>query len=455
MILQFVVNLALARLLVPADFGAIGMLAIFIAVSTVLIDGGFGSALIQKKEPSQSDYSTIFWWNLFFSSFLYLILYSVAPFIAYFFSMPILCAVLRVIGISLIINSIFSIQIVRLKKSLAFKAIAIVNITSYIVGASIAVIMAYYSFGVWSLVAMQISYGIVSLIVLAIITKWHPSIKFSQKSLKELFSFGGFIMAADILQEICKNLQGIIIGKRFSASQMGYYAQAYKLDRITSYSIPQVIVQVMYPIYSSIQDDKDRLRHIVCMNLRVISFVIFPILALLIIFAEPLIIWLYGSKWMESILYFQILCIGGFAVCLQNINYYAVAAVGKSKVLFYCSFYKWGFLLAALLTGMIWGMVGILSGMVASNFNIYIVNAILASKYANVPILDQIKSFLPIVLLTGASMIVTAVIYIFIHYEFVLIPFFCIVYLMSAKIFDLKAVSETQMLFARLIHRPK
>lgn len=451
MILQFGVNLVLARLLIPSDFGAIGMLTIFIAVSTVLIDGGFGSALIQKKEPSQKDYSTIFWWNLLFSSFLYLILFFLSPFIARFFSMPILSEVLRIIGISLIINAIFSIQIVRLKKSLDFKTIAKVNICSYILSSIIAIILAYYGFGVWSLVAMQTIYGMVALIVLAFLTKWIPSFQFSKQSMKELFAFGGFIMAADIIQEICKNLQGIIIGKRFSATEMGYYSQANKLDRITSYSIPQVIVQVMYPVYSSIQDDKERLREVVCMNLRVISYLVFPIMALLILIAEPVIINLYGAKWYASIPYFQVLCVGGFFVCLQNINYYAVAAVGKSDKLFYWSFYKSGFLLSALLTGMIFGMYGILWGMVLSNINIFLVNAYLASKYAEIPISSQIRSITPIALTTFLTLTFSSLIALWLGNWILTSIVFGLTYIITSVILKLRALSESQKIINKLI----
>lgn len=332
--LQFFVNLILARILSPADFGMIGMLAIFIAVSQTLIDSGFASALIQKKNPTQTDFSTILYWNIAFSSFLYLILFVSAPYIAHFYEMPMLANVLRVIALNLIVTGALSVQRTRLQKDLAFKTICVINLSSYICGAVLSVYMAYHDRGVWSLVWMQLTYGIISIILLAIITKWRPSLHFSKKSLKELFGFGGFILAANLLQTICQNLQGLIIGKRFSATLMGYFSQAYKLDQITSYSIPQVIVQVMYPVFSSIQNDRERLNNMVLLNMRVISFIVFPILSILIIIAEPLIQFLYGNKWLPCVPYFRILCIGGFFVCLQNINFYAVAAVGKSKKLF-------------------------------------------------------------------------------------------------------------------------
>ncbi len=453
MILQFSVNLILARILMPEDFGIIGMLAIFIVVSQVLIDGGFSSALIQKKSPSQTDYSTIFFWNIGFSLFIYLILFFAAPLIADFYEMKQLTGVLRSIGISLILNAIFAVQRVRLQKDLAFRTLALTDISSYLIGGAVAVFLALHRFGVWSLVVMSILTTLLSVMITGIITKWHPSICFSKKALTELFGFGGFLMASTVLQTICQNLQGLIIGKKFSASIMGFFSQAYKLDQITSYSIPQVIVQVMFPVYSSLQDDTERLNQVVLMNLRVVTFIVYPLIASLIIVAEPLITWLYGAKWLPSVPYFRVLCVGGFFVCLQNINFYAVAAVGKSKVLFKWSFYKWGFLLTALMVGMTMGIYGILWGIVASNVNIFIVNANLASRYTGLKVSSQIKSMLPILGTISIASAITIAIFLM-EWNFIictailLLSFFLLSYL-----FRLKALSETVDVAKRIIKR--
>lgn len=453
MILQFSVNLVLARILAPEDFGIIGMLTIFIVVSQVLIDGGFSSALIQKKTPTQSDYSTILFWNIGFSSFLYLVLFLTAPLIAHFYGMPQLAGVLRGIGISLILNAIFAIQRVRLQKELAFRTLALTDISSYLIGGGLAIYLALRGFGVWSLVIMPLIVALFSIIVAAVITKWYPSLCFSKSALKELFGFGGFIMASNVLQTICQNLQGLIIGKKFSASTMGYFSQAYKLDQITSYSIPQVIVQVMFPVYSSIQDDLKKLNEVVLMNLRVVAFSIYPVIATLIIIAEPLITLLYGEKWLPSAPYFIILCVGGFFVSLQNINFYAVASVGKSKALFKWSFYKWGFLLSALLIGMTMGIKGILWGIVTSNCNIFFVNACLASKYTGLKVRSQIKAILPTVGVLIISALITSIAS-WMNLNFI----FCIIiflssYLVLSKTFSLTALSDTLNVIKKIIIR--
>lgn len=220
-LLQFVSNLVLTRLLMPEDFGCIGMLAIFIAVSQVFIDAGFGSALIQDQNVTQEDYSTIFYWNLLFPIFLYVILFCATPLIAIYFKYPILCKVLRVLGLTLIINALTIVQNNLLRKELAFRPLAFINLSSYFIAAIIAVLLAYNGFGVWALVSLSLLCGIIQNILLWSIVRWRPAYVFSMSSFRRLFNYGGYLFAANILQEICKNLQSVIISRNFSATQVG------------------------------------------------------------------------------------------------------------------------------------------------------------------------------------------------------------------------------------------
>lgn len=231
--LQFAVNLILARLLVPADFGAIGMIMIFILVSQVFVDGGFSSALIQRKDADQTDFSTIFFWNIGVGAIFYLLIFISAPMIAAYYSMPVLQPVLRVLGSILILNAIISIQTTRLQKSLSFASLAAIDIISSLLGGATAVAMALYGLGIWSLVGMMLSMNAIKIIMFYCVTGWLPSPEFSRQAFRRLFNFGGYLFCANLLQTVCQNVQGIIIGKRFSASQMGYYSQADKLNSIS------------------------------------------------------------------------------------------------------------------------------------------------------------------------------------------------------------------------------
>lgn len=453
MLLQFVINLVLARLLTPADFGAVGMLAIFLAVSNVLIDGGFASALIQKKDATQTDWSTVFFWNIGIACLLYMAIFFCAPVVAGYFRMPVLCGVLRGIGLTLILGAMISVQLTRLRKHFAFRVIAVANILSYVVAGAMAAIMAYAGFGVWSLVAMQVLQMLIVLLVFSILTRWRPSLCFSMTTVRRLFSFGGYLLGANILQEIAKNLQGFIIGRRFSASVMGYYSQAYKLDRITSYSLPQVIVQVMFPLYAQLQDDLPALRAMLLRNVRIISFLIFPLIGVLIYGASEIIVFLYGSKWLPVVPYFRILCVAGSFACLQNINYYVVAARGHSCRLFCWSFYKWGFLLAGLLIGAeVGGMYGIMWAMVLSEINIYIVNASLAAHECGLSLWRQLAALLPVTFtVAGASFVAMLV------KQSVGMPagaaLMVLIFVVVALLFRFKALDDSIVLIQKMIKK--
>lgn len=390
--LQFAVNLILANLLTPADYGIVGVLTVFLTVSTTLVEGGFASALIQRREPTQGDYSTIFYWNLTFSLLCYAVLWLMAPLVSRFMSIPQLTDVLRVLSLTIIFNALAQTSVVRLRKHLSFHIIAIVNLSSYLTAGVISVWMALEGYSYWSLVALSVIYQGMSTALYFIITRWHPSTVFSMSTLRELFGYGGYMLASALLQTACNNIQGLLIGKRFSDVQTGLYSQAYKLDQVTSYALPQVLVQVMFPLFAAIQDDTERMRNMLAMGVRVIAAIVFPTLLLLIIVAEPLIVGMYREQWGPCVPYFRILCVGGLFACLQNINFYAVAARGHSRILFHWSFYKFGMLGVLLAVGAVIGMEGILWGMVVSNLNIFLVNAILARRYVGYRLTDQLRA---------------------------------------------------------------
>lgn len=441
-LLQFVINLVLARLLTPGDFGCISMILIFVAVSQTLIDGGFGAALIQKIDATQRDYSTIFYWNTLFSVGLYLIIYASAPSVSTFFRMPLLEDMLRVLGIVIIINSLSLVQRTILRKAINFKIIAIVDIISYSASAVIAIYLAHRDFGAWSIVGMQLSIASISTILLWVFSKWRPSLTFSFNSLKSLFSYGGFLLIASIMQDVCTHIQGVVIGRRFSAAETGLYSQAKKMDEVASMTLPAVFCQVLFPIYSEKQNNISELRSMLSQNMKMISFIIFPLMMLLIIVAKPLFILLYGNQWIDAVPYFQILCIGGFFSALYNFNYYAVAAVGKSKALFYWGCYKWGVLLVLLLIGASFSMLGVLIAMVISNINIYLTNALLAQRYVGYRLGQQIVDIVPTLLTTIICGAVIYSIYLLTGIHWLLCcVIFAIIYLIISYIFKLDGLS--------------
>lgn len=389
--ISFISNLILARLLMPSDFGYIGMLAIFLAISQVFITGGLGSALIQKKDATHLDYTTVFYWNLALSLLFVVILFFTAPSIAGFYNMPLLKDILRVQSIILIINSFTIVQSTQLQKELRFKELSIRNIVSSLVGTIVAIVMAYKGCGVWSLVYSTLISATVSVILLWNMSLWKPTFEFSTESMKKLFSFGGYVLSSNLINTFSNNIQSLIIGKVFSIQDVGYFTQARKLEEIPTNSFSSIFGQVAYPVFSKVQNDTDKMRYVLKQITRQTASVVFPIMILLIIIANPLITILYTSKWSVSIPYFQILCIGGIAVSLQNINYYVVAAMGKGSVLFRWTLIKRILGLILLIIGTFFGMNGLLFGMVLGSYVIYFINAYLAGRYINYNIFTQIK----------------------------------------------------------------
>lgn len=444
MILSFVSNLILARLLSPDDFGAIGMLAIFIALSTNFIDGGFGAALVQKSNPTQKDYSTIFYWNLSLALVLYVVIWFCAPNIASFYEISLLRDLLRVQALILIINSLGLVQRARLRKQLQFKRIAIVDLTASLIAVTIAIICAYKGLGVWSLVIYQLVLSSSQTIGLWVSHRWAPSLIFDIESFKSLFKFGGFLLISDLLNTLCDNIQGLIIGKRFSPSVMGYYAQAKKLEEVPTTSLSNIVAQVTFPVFSELKGEQVALRaaHQKCVHAT--NFINIPLMALLIVIAQPLIVFLFTDKWLDSVPYFRILCVSGLANCLQSINYQLYVAMGHSKSMFKWNLLKRGVGIALILVGATMGVTGILWGMVLGFWFTYFVNARLAGRITEYTLGQQLYELLPILLVTLLSSAVSYFVgnQLTLHYilsMIIQIVSFLAVYFVCSSIFKIQA----------------
>ena len=406
MIIQFISGIILARLLTPHDYGCIGMLMIFMVLAESFIDGGFGSALIQKKRPTQTDYSTIFWWNLGMAVVMYAVLYVAAPAIARFYDIEILCDVLRIQGLVLFIYAFNIIQRNQLRKKLNFKVLSIISILTSVISLTITIIMAYMGFGVWALVAQNLLVAGIPSLAFWFYVKWRPTWTFSWQSFRELFSFGFYMFLTHLLNQFGHQIQGLLIGKFYSAATMGYYSKANATERLASTSVSQVMSQVTYPLYAEVQDDKTVLGNMIKKITMTLSYVTFPLMFILLLCAKPLFILLYSDRWADSVPYFQVLCIAGLAYSLQSVNYQSVAAIGKSKTMFIWTFVKRAvgiiFVVVGLLLG---GMKGLLVGVVLNTWFSYFINIWLVSKHIGYRWQQQLLDLLPILL---ASLVAAA-----------------------------------------------
>ncbi len=402
--LNFISGIVLARLLTPEDYGIIGMLTIFLAISNTFIEGGFGSALIQKQVPTNEDYSTILYWNIFFSLFLYGVLFVTAPLIAQFYNLPLLTDVLRVQAIVLIINSSRIVQRSKLRKELQFKKVAIINFSANLIALIVTIFLAWKGFGVWSLVLQQIILSFLITLFYWIVSRWKPSLVFSKQSFRELFNFGGFILLSNLFNTFCNNIQGLLIGKVYNSSTLGFFTKAQRTELLSSSFISSILDQVSYPVLSELQSDKEKLVKALGTFIGTSAFLTFPFLLLLILLAKPIFIILYSERWLGSVPYFQILCFAGIAICLQSVNYYAVAAIGKSKELLKWTIVKRVLGLFFVVVGLkMFGIYGLLIGMVVTSWLIFFINAAVAAKYVGYALRNQFKDLSPIFTLSFLS----------------------------------------------------
>ena len=407
MIIQFISGIILARLLTPYDYGCIGMLSIFMVLAEAFIDGGFGSALIQKKSPTQQDYSTIFFWNIGMAVVMYVILFFTAPAISRFYNMPILCDVLRVQGVILFIYAFNIIQKNQLRKKLDFKLLSIVSIATSIIALGITIFMAYRGYGVWALVALHIISSAIPALVFWFYVKWRPIWTFSWSSFKELFSFGFYMFLTHLLNSFGSQIQGLLIGKFYNASTMGYYSKANGLEKLASTSISSVMTQVTYPLYAEAQDNKKQLANIIRRITMTLSYLTFPLMFILLLCAKPIFVLLYSDRWLHSVPYFQVLCLSGLALSLQSVNNHAVAAVGESRSMFIWTVIKRAVGLGFVIVGLVFfEMKGLLVGVVLGSWFSYFVNISLVSKYVGYKWTDQLLNIMPVAIASVVSAVV-------------------------------------------------
>ena len=408
MFIRFISGIILARLLTPYDYGCIGMLAIFMVLAEAFIDGGFGSALIQKKQPTQEDFSTIFYWNLIVAVLMYAILFISAPIIARFYAIPLLSDVLRIQGLVLFIFAFNIVQQIQLRKKLNFKVLSIVTISTSVIALCVTIFMAYKGYGVWALVAQNLLTAAIPAFLFWFLIKWRPIWIFSLKSIKELFSFGFYMFLTHLVNNFSTQIQGLLIGKVYNASTMGYYSKALSTESLASQSISSVMTQVTYPLYATVQDDKKRLGYMIKRLTMTISYITFPLLFILMLLAKPIFLLLYSERWLPSVPYFQVLCLVGMITCMQSVNLQAIAAIGKSKSMFLWTVVKRGVGVSMIVLGLfLFGMKGLLIGMIIHNTFSYFVNIGLVSKYIGYKWNKQVVDFMPVGLVALTAAIVS------------------------------------------------
>lgn len=392
---QFVVGIILARLLSPREFGLIGMITIFIAISQSFIDSGFSSALIRKRNCTQTDYSTIFYFNLGIGVLFYGILFISAGAISSFFMEPKLEMLLQVLGLGLILNALGIIQRTILIKNINFKLQTKVSLVASIGSGIIAIIMALLGYGVWSLVALTLIRFGLNTLFLWVWAKWKPLWVFSKKSFKELFAFGSKLLVSGLIDTTYRNIYYLIIGKYFSAIELGYYTRADQFKALPSRNLTGVISRVSYPVLSSIQDDIPKLKVAYKKIIRSTMFVTFILMLGMAAVAKPMILTLIGEKWLPAVIYLQMLCFVGMFYPLHALNLNMLQVQGRSDLFLKLEIIKKILAVPTMIIGILFGIKIMILGMMVNTMIAYYLNSYWSGKMLGYSFFQQVKDILP------------------------------------------------------------
>lgn len=392
---SFIVSIVLARLLSPDEYGLIGILTIFISVFNAIVDSGFTNALIRKKNATDTDYSTVFYVNLVVSVFMATALFFCARPISSFFGREELVALTQAMSCIVIINALSIVQKARTTKAIDFKTQTKITLISAIISGVIGIVMAYMGYGVWALVGQQISCQLLTTALFWIYNKWLPSLVFSWESFREMWSFGWKLLVSGLIDTLWKEIYQVVIGKCYAPETLGLYTRAKQFSDLCSTNLTSIIQRVSYPVLSSIQDDKARLREA---YKRVIKTTMLPTFVLMFgmaAVAKPMIVVLIGEKWLGCVGFLQIICIYGALYPLHAINLNMLQVQGRSDLFLKLEIIKKIINIGPLLLGIfvdIYLMVG--SSIITSCISYYL-NAYYSGPFLNYSIKEQVKDILP------------------------------------------------------------
>lgn len=411
--IQFVFSILIARLLLPEDYGVIAMLGIFMAVSQTFIDSGFGSALIRKIDRTETDFSTVFYFNIAVASVFYAILFFSAPAIANFYETPLLESVTKVVALNLIINSLSGIHNAKLSIAIDFKSRAKISIITTLLTGAVGLWMAYAGYGVWALVVQNLFSSVLRTVMLWIIVKWHPQLVFSWKSFKELFSFGSKLLASGLLDTLYNNIYTLVIGKVFSPSTLGVYSKASALAQFPSSNITSVLQGVTFPVLSTIQNEEERLADAYKRFLRLSAFIVFPLMVGLSAVADPFIRLALTDKWEGAIYILQIICFNMMWYPIHAINLNILQVKGHSDYFLKLEIIKkiQGVIVLCITVPL--GIIAMCYGSLISSLICLVWNTYYTRKLIGYGFIAQMKDLLPVLI---HSLVMGGIVLLVVHF---------------------------------------
>jgi len=440
--IQFIVQIILARLLVPNDYGMIALIAIFITIANVFVQSGFNTALIQKKDVNETDFSSVFYLSLFVASVLYLILFFTAPLIASFYDVHQLISVLRVLSITLFLGAFNSIQNAIISRKMQFKKLFFSSLGAILISGTIGITLAYKGLGVWALVAQQLINQFMVTVILWVTVKWRPKLVFSFERVKGLFAYGWKLLVSSLIDTFYMNLRSLIIGKIYNPATLAFYNRGDQFPQIIVSNINGSIQSVMLPALASEQDNRQRVKEMVRRSIVTSSFVLFPMMVVLAVIAEPLVKILLTDKWLPCVPFLQVFCASYALWPIHTANLQAINALGRSDIFLKLEIAKKIVGITILGISIYFGVYAIAIGTLISGIISTFINAYPNLKLLNYSYKEQWKDIMPSLIL---SLVMGVIIYNFIWFNMpsliTLILQVCvggIIYILMAKIFKLE-----------------
>lgn len=398
--IKFGFSIAIARALSPEDYGILGMILIFIAIGQMLMQSGFSMAIIQKRDANDIDFSTAFWFNLFVALIIYIILYISADMIANFFNKPILVGVTRIASIGIVINSLGTIQNTILAKNLNFKRQAYINFIGATLSGTTGVILAYKGYNVWALVFQTLTGSLISTLGLWIMSNWRPMVAFSILSFKQLFNYGYKILLQGLSDVIFSKLYFPLIGKSFSAMQLGFYTNASRFYDIFITQTTIAYGRVAFSAFSQIQDEKERFNKNYIKSIEMISLTMFLITTVLIVTIRPFISIFLTEKWLPAVSYMVIFFLEGFFFPLYKLNQNVLCSIGRTGLSFKIDLLKKIMTFISIFIAFPFGIHALIYGQVISTFVAFLISTYVVLNLQNLQIFKNLTFYIPIILIT-------------------------------------------------------
>lgn len=405
-----IVTIVLARILMPSDYGAVAVITVFINICNILISNGFNTALVQKPDVDQIDYSTIFFINVVITLILYLVLFFMSPIIAAFYQMPILSALLRVMGLTLPCTAINSVQNAYVSRRFQFKKYFFATLFGTIISATIGIYMALTGFGAWALCGQYLSSAWINMLTLWFTVKWRPQLCFSLTRAKKLFSYGWKILASSLLEELNIELKGLAIGKVYSSEDLAFYNRGKQFPILLNNNVNESVSVVLFPAMVEVQDNSDRMRYCFMRAIKTATFIMFPLQIGMALVAEPITRILLTEKWIESVPYMQIMCICFCFTPLLTTNSQVLKASGVSGRYLIASVFSNIFGIIIMLAALPFGVIYVaLSGLISTVFNVSMVS-LPNYKLYQYGLIRQLRDLLPTILLVSFMALATFIV---------------------------------------------